>query len=302
MAYSEDMRRSVWGFASLLPLLWMAALLAQNHQPGSNGTFQTTSLLGRRLYALPDDDGSVRAARQALAADPRNTALVLRLSKAQAAKRQYREATATCTDGLRFAPDNAELYLERGHRELGLRDFQAALADLQRAVQINPKQLDAQYHLGMAYYFLRDFTEAARFFGQALELAQTADSVIDCSNWRYVSLRRAGDEETATRVLARITPEIKNKEPHLFFYLQLLHFYQGALPEGNVLPRKPTEPSDIEGELSFNTVNYGIGNWHLYNDHDPAGARELFRRVVTGSAWNSWGFIGSELELRQNSR
>lgn len=302
MGYSEDMMQSLWGLAAFLSLGLIAPLPAQNGQPGSNELFQTTSLLGRKLYALPDNDGVVRAARQALASDPKNVALVLRLSKAQAAKRQYREAVDTCTAGLRFAPDNVELYVERGHRELGLREFQAGLADLSRAVQLDPKQLDAQYHLGMAHYFLREFAEAARSFGRALDLAQDADNVIDCSNWRYVSLRRAGEREAASRVLARITPGIKNKEPHLYFYLRLLRFYQGVLTEDQVLPAKPSETADVEGELSFNTITYGVGNWNLYNNSDPVRAREFFRRVITGSAWNSWGFIGSELELIEESR
>jgi tetratricopeptide (TPR) repeat protein len=288
--------------AALLFLVPTAVLPAQNGQPELNGPLEANSLLGRKLYALPDSDGAVGAARQALSADPKSVALVLKLSKAQAAKRQYREAIDTCTAGLRSAPNNVELYVERGHRELGIREFVAGLADLSRAVQLDPKQLDAQYHLGMAHYFLREFAEAARYFGRALDLAQDADNVIDCSNWRYVSLRRAGENEDAARVLARITPDMKNKEPHLYFYLRLLRFYQGALTESQVLPMKPTGPEDIEGELSFNTVTYGVGNWHLYNGNDPAGAREFFQRVVTGSAWNSWGFIGSELELSQSTR
>ena len=31
----------------------------------------------------------------------------------------------------------------------------------------------------------------------------------------------------AAQVLNRITPDIRNTEPHLYFYLQLLHFYRG---------------------------------------------------------------------------
>jgi hypothetical protein len=157
--------------------------------------------------------------------------------------------------------------------------------------------LDAQYHLGMAHYFLREFPQAAQRFQQSLYLAKTNDSVIDGSNWTYVSLRRAGQTAAAEKVLSRITPDVKNKEPHLYFYLRLLHFYQGSLSESEVLPHKPADPADTESELSFNTVSYGVGNRHLYTNTNPARARELFQNVVTGNAWNSWGFIGSELEL-----
>jgi hypothetical protein len=120
--------------------------------------------------------------------------------------------------------------------------------------------------------------------------------VIDCSNWLYVSLRRAGDKPAAAQVLERISPDVHNIEPHLLFYLKLLHFYQGAASQGEIFPPKPVAADDVEGELSFDTVSYGVGNWHLYNGEAQA-ARELFEPVVTGQAWNSWGFIGSELEL-----
>ena len=277
--------------------LALQAVAASQGQPSkTSGRLEVNSLLDRKLFALPDADGSIRAAQESLAADPKNVALVLKLSKAQAAKRQYREAVITCTRRLQTVPDDADLYVERGHRELGLREFKAALGDLSRAVELDPTQLDAQYHLGMAYYFLRQFGSSAQAFGRALALAKTPDSVIDCSNWFYVALRRDGQDAVAAQVLKRITPGVKNTEPHLYFYLRLLRFYQGVLTESQVLPPTPTGPDDVEGELSFDTVNYGVGNWHLYNHHS-AQARGFFEKVVRGSAWNSWGFIGSELEL-----
>jgi len=203
---------------------------------------------------------------------------------------------ATSTEGLAFAPKSADLYLERGHRELGLREFKAAMNDLEQATRLAPEMLDAYYHLGLAHYFLGEFDEAAASFDRARALAKSNDSLIDCSNWLYVSLRRAGKEQEAAQVLTRITPEVKNTEPHLYFYLRLLHFYQGQLTAEAVLPPSPAAPEDLEGELAFDTVSYGVGNWRLYH-HNHSEAVSLFRNVVKGEAWNSWGFIGSELDL-----
>jgi len=273
---------------------------AQTPPQPSRGAFEATSLLGRKLYAQPDD-AAVIAARKKLAADPKNVSLVLALSQAQAGRRQYREAVATCTRGLAFAPKNADLYIERGHRELGLREFRAAERDLAHAASLDPKKLDAFYHLGLAHYFQGQFAAAADSFRKALALAKNNDSVIDCSNWLYVSLRRADNPAEAAQVLKRITPEMKNTEPHLLFYLRLERFYQGALSEQAVLPSKPADPNDVEAELAFDTVTYGVGNWHLYNNHDAKRAAALFREVVKGNAWNAWGFVGSEIELAHSS-
>ncbi len=261
----------------------------------SQQRLELTSGLGRKLYALPDDEG-VTSARVQLAADPKNAGLALKLSQAQAGRRQYREAVATCTKALSAAPDNAALYLERGHRELGLREFKQASGDLKRATALAPDNLDAHYHMGLAHYFLGEFKEAAASFASARALAKSNDSLIDCSNWLYASLRRAGDEQSASQVLTRITPEVTNTEPHLYFYLRLLHFYQGGITEREVLPPSPTRPADTEAELSFDTVGYGVGNWRLYHHQTPQ-ALDLFREVVKGDAWNAWGFIGSEVEL-----
>jgi tetratricopeptide (TPR) repeat protein len=262
--------------------------------PAMSQQLEVTSGLGRKLYALPDNP-AIEAARGELAKDPKNVALILKLSKAEAGQRQYKEAILTDTQGIASAPGNADLYIERGHRELGLRQFRQAMTDLEHAVSLDPTKLDAHYHLGLSHYFEGEFSEAAKSFKAALDLAKTSDSVIDCSNWLYVSLRRAGKKEEATAALKRITPEMTNTEPHLKAYLQLLRFYQSAAPEASVLPPHGA-PGDIESELGFNTQTYGAGNWHLYNG-DPKKGVELFKSVVPGEAWNSWGFIGSETEL-----
>ena len=276
------------------------SLHAQSAAKAGEPSVEVTSALGRKLYSLPDDE-SVTMTRKRLAADPKNVALVLALSKAQAGRRQYREAVATCTKGLLAAPKDADLYVERGHRELGIREFRPAMQDLKRATELAPDNLDAHYHLGLAHYFLGEFSAAAASFEAARALAKNNDSLIDCSNWLYVSLRRAGQEARANEALARITPEVKNTEPHLYFYLRLLHFYQGKLTAREVLPPPPAKPDDLEAELSFNTVSYGVGNWHLYH-HETPQAMNLFKEVVKGEAWNSWGFIGSELELARSKK
>jgi len=275
-------------------------LQSQTGSAVTHGVPEVTSGLGRKLYALPDDQSAIDA-RKSLAAEPKNVERVLALSRAEATRRQYREAVATSTEGLIFAPSNADLYLERGHRELGLREFRKAMSDLENATRLAPQMLDGYYHLGLSHYFLGEFDQAAASFGKARDLASTNDSLIDCSNWLYVSLRRAGKEQEAAQVLMRITPDVQNTEPHLLFYLRLLHFYQGKLTEKEVLPSPPAGENDLEGELSFNTVTYGVGNWRLYHG-DRVSATELFRKVFGGEAWNSWGFIGSETELIHKQR
>ena len=108
------------------------------------GPFETTSLTGVRLVAL-SDDGTILTAQRALAGEPKSEGLALKLSLAQAGRRQYKEAIATDTVALADHPGSAPLYLERGHRELGLRQFAEAQKDLAKAAQLDPKVLESFY-------------------------------------------------------------------------------------------------------------------------------------------------------------
>jgi tetratricopeptide (TPR) repeat protein len=258
---------------------------------------EVTSALGRKFYSSPDEKGTVAAAEKALAADPKNPDLILKLALAHSGVREYREAVETCTRGLKIAPQNADLLLERGHREVGLRKFAEARADLDKAIKIDPKKLDIGYHLGLAHYFSGEFAEAADAFHHEVDLAPNLDARINATNWWYASLRRAGKKEEAEKAIATITPDMKNSGAHTFFYLSLVRFFQGKMPENDAVPpRPPAGNKDDETELRFDTVGYGVGNWYLYNGNQ-AKAQEYFSEVVKGNVWMTWGYIGSELEV-----
>ncbi len=116
------------------------------------------------------------------------------------------------------------------------------------------------------------------------------------TNWCYVALRRAGKKEEADKALEKIPPDMKSNAGHTEFYFNLVRFYQGLKTEADILPPTPKDPGDTEAELSFDTVTYQVGNWHLYNG-DAAKAKQYFARVSKGHVWVTWGFVGSEVEL-----
>jgi len=281
--------------ARLILCLFPAIVLAQPK-------LEIRSPLGTQFYSLSDDKGAIAEAQKALASDPKNPALILKLALAQSAAREYRESVDTCTKGLAIAPDNADLLTERGHRELGLREFSRARADLQRAVRLDPKKVDAYYHLGLSHYFSGEFAQAADAFRHAVDLAPTTDSRINSTNWLYASLRRAKKDADAAKALAAITPEMKNTEAHTFFYLSLIRLFQGKMSESDVVPPQPSpDNTDDEAELRFDTVAYGVGNWYLYNGN-AAKAQEYFKKIVKGRVWITWGYIGAENEVARGAK
>jgi Flp pilus assembly protein TadD len=203
---------------------------------------------------------------------------------------------AVSTRGLKMDPNNVELLVERGHRELPLRQFTQAREDLQRAAALDPKQTEAYYHLGLAHYFLGEFAPAAEAFCKGRDLVTTQDSLVNFTNWCYVALRRAGKKEEAAKALEKIPADMQSNAGHTTFYFNLVRFYQGRKSEAEILPPAPKDAADTEAELGFDTIAYQMGNWHLYNG-DAAKAREYFERVSKGHVWVTWGFVGSETEL-----
>lgn len=264
---------------------------------GQGTRLEIATKLGGKYYSLPDDKGVVAAAEKSLAADPKSPDLLLKLAQAQISIWQDREAVATLDRALAIEPAKASLYTERGHRELPLREFARARTDLAKAVSLDSKDMAAYYHLGLAHYFVREFGPAADAFRHAVETAPNDDERINSTNWLYAALRRAGRTEEAAKALQAIPPEMTNKEPHTRFYLNLVRFFQGRMSEADALPPEPPAGNtDQETELRFDTVAYGIGNWHLYSGHADR-ALAYFRRVAKGHVWITWGFIGPEMEL-----
>ena len=278
---------------------FLAAVFALATAAPAQTRLEITSKLGTKFYSLADEKGAVAAAQKNLAADSKNPDLLLKLAQAQISVWEDKEAVETLTRALAISPQNADLYTERGHRELPLREFARARADLSRATALNPKNMAAYYHLGLAHYFLGEFTQAAGAFRHAVETAPDTDERINSTNWLYAALRRAKRTDEAAKALEAIRPEMTNKEPHTRFYLNLVRFFQGRMSESEALPpAPPAGNTDSEVELPFDTVAYGIGNWHLSRG-DTAKAQEYFHRVLKGHVWITWGFVGAETDLQR---
>src|ERR1700757_443801 len=111
-------------YRSLLFIAVSAFAFGQTPRP------ELRSPLGREFQSQPDEKGVVAAAEKALAADPKDVKLILKLSQAHASVWEEKEAVAACTRGLEIDPSNVDLLVERGHRELPLREFAKAREDL----------------------------------------------------------------------------------------------------------------------------------------------------------------------------
>jgi tetratricopeptide (TPR) repeat protein len=224
---------------------------------------------------------------------------------------RYKQAIEIYTQGVEKFPDDARFLRHRGHRFITLRCFDLAIADFEKAAkitkgksdQIEPDglpnarntptstlQSNIWYHLGLAYYLKADFKNALNAYRQAEKVSKNPDMMVATTHWLYMTLRRLGREKEADMVVAAIKPDldvIENGD-----YYKLIRLYQGRTKPEDLLK----EISSEANSLSNVSVGYGLGNWFLYN-HQREESEKIFRQIVNGNQWASFGYIAAEVEL-----
>ena len=239
-------------------------------------------------YRAQSDTGAIARAEAALAADPTNVDLFIRLGVAQSGARQFREAIETFTRGLAIAPENAMLYRWRGHRYLSVRELDRAQADFSRGLALDSTNYGIWYHLGVVRFVRGDFAGAATAFARAQPRAPDAGELAGATDWLWMSLARAGRQAEGDAML-RTRPD---SLPTTNAYRQRLRLYRGEIGPDSVLT--PADTADV----AVATLSYGVGNWYLIRG-DTTQARRWFERAVASGGWPAFGFIAAEAELRR---
>jgi tetratricopeptide (TPR) repeat protein len=269
---------------------------------------QAVSLFGDPLYALEDTTGAVVEADQALAEAPEDLELLIAAARVRRNFWQYRQEMALYTRAMELAPDDWRLFRFRGHRFISVREFDAAIRDLERARELAPMNWDVAYHLGLAYYLAARFQDAANEYLRCLELAddegagaaqdpgfrscsqnrEDPESLVAMTEWAVRAALRAGMEGVAAELLERIPVGLELQE-NVAYYHDLL-FYKGLLTANELLNPGPDAPYRME------TVGYGVANWFLVQG-DTAGAVALLEELVQDDWWPGFGRIAAEVEL-----
>jgi tetratricopeptide (TPR) repeat protein len=270
--------------------------------------WQATSLFGEDLFQLEDTAGAIADADAALAEAPDDVELIIASGRVRRNFWHYRQAMELYGRAIDLAPDDWRPYRYRGHRHISVREFDAAIRDLESARERAPMNWDVAYHLGLAYFVSGDFTRAADEYMRCLRVAaspeardaqtddfrscaQNADdpeSFVAMTEWAVRALMRSGRDAEATEMLAGVAEDLVI-ETNVAYYHDLL-FYKGVKTEDELLDPGGDAPYRLE------TVGQGVANWLLVQG-DTARAVELYERIVDDPWWPGFGRIAGEAEL-----
>lgn len=227
----------------------------------------------------------------------------------------YHESISLFTEGLKKFPDNYKLLRHRSHRYITVRQFNSAIADMERATTLikgvhDEVELDGApnkyniptssnhfniwYHLGLAYYLTGDFNNALRCFQENKKFVYNFDALVANTDWLYMIYRRLGREQEARAELEPIRDDLNILENDAYF--QRLRLYKGEVAPDKLLDL--SGGSDLEKELNLVTQGYGVANWYLYNGQAAKG-EEILRQIVKSSYWSAFGYIAAEAELKR---
>lgn len=236
------------------------------------------------------------------------------LGRRQAYLYRYNDAIKTFTEGLEKYPNSYKLFRHRGHRYITIRQFDKAIADLQMAASLMPRQpleiepdgqpntlnqplsntqFNVWYHLGLAHYLKGDFESAEKAYLQCLDVSDNDDLITATADWLYMTYRKMGKKEEAAKVLELIK-EGMNIVENDSYYLRL-QMYKGLIPPDDLLK---VSNSNEDVDLALATQGYGVGNWYLC-EGDTTRATEIFKQVTTGKHFAAFGFIAAEADLQR---
>jgi tetratricopeptide (TPR) repeat protein len=304
------------GSVSLVPaalLLWAAPAAARS-VPSDHGQC-STSLIGTSL-TLPDFpeatqrklDQDIEIARAALRIAPDREDSHIWLGRRLDYAGRICEAVEAFNNGLKAFPNSYKLYRFRARDLTRARQFEAALADYRKALELmgdlsdsfepdglpNPVGLTISTYRGnIVYYHAQtsfatgNYRDVVDGMAKALALAPDFarnDMRVPTAYWTYIALRKLGEHGRARAVIHAIEPGLKLIENDIYY--KAVQIMQGRL-----------QPSDV-GPTRDSTIKFAIAMERRFAG-DEAGAKAMLREIISENAQGHWP---SEVELAAPDR
>jgi tetratricopeptide (TPR) repeat protein len=209
---------------------------------------------------------------------------------------RWREAIGVFSQGLERFPDSYKLLRFRGRHLARARQFEKAVEDYRRAVELVENVQDSyepdgiinarhqylgsyrsniHYYLGQTSWAIGDYESTVAGMERAARepLVQHDDRRVATSYWRYLALRRLGRDEEARAIVEQI-PEGLTLVENFTYYESVLYFL-GVRTEEEILPRADA------------VIRLAIAMEHSFRGENDT-AKRILREIVDGSAQGFW--------------
>lgn len=272
---------------------------------------EAISLFGEKLYSAEPSENAIakyEAAKEEYLAAPNDADKLIWYGRRTAYLGRFQDAISIFSEGIEKFPSDIRMLRHRGHRYISTRQFDNALADFSKAVELmlgqedqvepdglpNAKNIpltttqgNIRYHLGLTYYLKHDWENALRLFAEDLKHTDNDDGLVATIHWLYMIHQRMGQPQQAEALLENIHADMNIIEN--FAYHRALLFYKGDVAYSDVLS------ADISDSGNAGLV-YAFANWHFYNNRKEE-AVEIMENLMKGSSWAAFGYIAAEADL-----
>jgi lipoprotein NlpI len=205
-------------------------------------------------------------AASVLAAEP-----PLSSERVEKMQHSFRDQETRLTDDIAADPKNVDLYSQRGDARFFLGEFDTAVTDYDRMVELDPKLEKSHWRRGIAWFYAGEYDKAAHQF----EIYHTFDNV-DRENgiWRYLSQVKSIGREKARKNLLKYQKDDREPFPALY------KLFAGEITPEEILDGIAAE--EITKEDRAKRLFYAelyIGLNYVVEDEPEIAQQHLFKAV-----------------------
>ena len=273
------------------------------------------NLLGDTLYtkastseiALKNYD----IAKVAYEKESKNADAIIWYGRRTAYLGRYQDAINIFSKGIEKHPKDARMYRHRGHRYITTRQYEKAIADFKKAVTLihgtedivepdglpNDRNIPLStlhgniwYHLGLAFYLQNDIENALIAYSNRTVTEKYPDNLVSGGYWLYMINRRLGNLDEANTAVEKVTKDLDIIEN--MSYHQMCLFFKGLISEEEIA-------NQTLGTSSSDVLDYGLGNWYLYEKQDSLKAKVIYERLLEKGNRYSFAYLVAESDYKR---
>lgn len=172
--------------------------------------------------------------------------------------------------------------------------FEEAAADFVMASRLIPDNWDVWYHLGLSYFLMGRYEDAAVAYKRCYALSNPAkaDDFCAITDWRWRTYMRLGRKEDATALLKNL-PDGYEKAADVCGYTLNCAMYQGKISPEDLMKDRL-----VDGHLDAITSLYALSNYY-YVMGDMDKSNELVDKCLEfadANQWCSFGYLAARVD------